>query len=637
MITAFRRLAGTWFAKGLFVLLVLSFAVWGIEDVIRGFGSDNAVARVGGEPIELPEAQTAARREAQRLQRQLGPRFEPNEGFRQAVARQALEGLIAARAQSQEARRMGVAASVEAIRAYTFAIPAFQGADGRFNPLALQQFLRQNDLTEADFTRLVVSDLERMQLVGAVRAGARAPSALTAQLLAFAGERRVAEVAEFPLLNAPEPEAPTEAQLTRYHENNPAQFSSPEYRTAVLAPLSAEVLAARVTVTDEEVEAGLEAQRERTGTPERRTVEQALVSTREAADAVRTAWTGGADLAAVTAQAVAAGGAALEMGTVSRGEMPVEAIAAAVFALPEGGVTDPIQSPFGWHVMKVTAIQAAGSKPIEELRAETRAFLAGEKAADLTFEEANRLDEALSGGATVEEAAQRFGMTAQRVTLDRQGNGPDGARVELPGGPGLRAGVLEQIFANPVGGGPRLAEAGNLFVALDVPSATPAALRPFATVEAEVRRAWTLEARRRSQEERAAALLAAAQGNGHGGGKDFAEAAREAGVGTDRMGPSSRDPQGAAPGGIPAGLLPGIFAAKAGEVTMAQTADGYAVARLVEILPADVAADTAGQARVKAEVEGAMQDDLEAQFAAALRARSAVTVNPALIDQVASR
>jgi peptidyl-prolyl cis-trans isomerase D len=632
MITAFRRLAGTWFAKGLFVLLVLSFAIWGIEDVIRNFGRDNAVARVGGEPIELTEAQNAARRETQRLQRQLGPRFEPNDQFRSAVARQAVDSLIAARAQSQEARRLGVAASTDAVRAYTFAIPSFQGADGRFNPLILNQFLRQNDLTEAEFTRLVVADLERQQVVGAVRAGARAPETLTRQLLAYAGERRVAEVAEFPLLSAPEVPDPTEAQLTRFHENNPAQFSAPEYREVALAMLSAETLLPRVTVTDAEIDAGLEAQRERSGTPERRTIEQALVNSKETAEAIHAAWAGGADLAAIRTQAEAAGGTALEMGQITRGEMPVENIASAVFALPQGGVTDPIQSPFGWHVMKVTAIQAAAEKPIEELRAETREALAREKAADLSFEEANKLEDALAGGATVEEAAQRFGLTPVRVTIDRNGNGQDGQRVELPGGPTARAAVLEAAFANPAGGGPRVAEAGGGFLALDVPNAIPATLRPFASVENEVRRAWMLDARRRAQEERAAALLAAAQG-----GKDFAEAAREAGAEPVRMGPSLRDPQQATPGGIPRELLPGLFGAKVGEVTMAQTSDGFAVARLAEIIPAEVAADTAGLARVKTEVEQSMQDDLEAQFAAALRARADVTINQSMMDQVAAR
>ncbi len=68
----------------------ISFAVWGIEDMIRDFGRDRAVARVGGEPIELEEAQLAVRREIQRIARQLGPSFEADEAVRRAVAGQAL-------------------------------------------------------------------------------------------------------------------------------------------------------------------------------------------------------------------------------------------------------------------------------------------------------------------------------------------------------------------------------------------------------------------------------------------------------------------------------------------------------------------------------------------------------------------
>ena len=65
-----RRLAGTWVAKILFALLVLSFAVWGIEDVVRNFGRTTAVAHVSGEPIELTEAQATARREMARIYRE---------------------------------------------------------------------------------------------------------------------------------------------------------------------------------------------------------------------------------------------------------------------------------------------------------------------------------------------------------------------------------------------------------------------------------------------------------------------------------------------------------------------------------------------------------------------------------------
>ncbi len=77
MLTALRRLAGTWVAKGLFVLLILSFAVWGIGDMAKGlFAPDTSVARVAGQPVTLEEGQAAVRREMQRLARRLGNQFE---------------------------------------------------------------------------------------------------------------------------------------------------------------------------------------------------------------------------------------------------------------------------------------------------------------------------------------------------------------------------------------------------------------------------------------------------------------------------------------------------------------------------------------------------------------------------------
>ena len=135
MLTAMRRLAGTWPARLLFLLLLASFLVWGIEDVVRNFGRDSAVARVGDESIELPEAQAAARREVARIARQLGNRFEPNEDIRRAVAATALERLIAQYALRNEATHLGLAAPDAVVRDAVFAIPGLRGAVRRASRL----------------------------------------------------------------------------------------------------------------------------------------------------------------------------------------------------------------------------------------------------------------------------------------------------------------------------------------------------------------------------------------------------------------------------------------------------------------------------------------------------------------------
>lgn len=631
MLTALRRFAGTWIAKILFAVLVISFAVWGIGDMVQGFGRDRAVARVAGEPIELEEAQLAVRREIQRLARQLGPSFEGDEAVRRAVAAQAVEALIAERALRAEARRLSLAVPEEAVRDFVWAIPAFQGADGRFSRPLFEDFLRQNGLTESEFLRLVRSDLARQQLVGAVRAGAAGPDTLTRPLYAFEAERRVADVVALPLADAPEPEPPTEAQLRRFHENNPDRFSAPEYREVTVAAITAEHLVDKVTVGEEEVAQAYEARQDEFATPERRTLRQVLVPDEEAARAIAEAWRGGADWTTIEARAQEAGGQAIAFpDPLDRPGLPVPELAEAAFAAPEGGVAGPVRSPFGWHVLRVEKVEPGVTRRLDEVRETLRREIALEKAADLVYARANRIEDALASGAPLAEVAQRFGMAAATLTTDAAGRDPDGRPVALPIRETARAELLRRIFAVNPGDAPRLEEVQDGFTAVEVRSVIGRALRPFETVAEQVRNAWLADARRRAQEERAAALLAAVRG-----GASLADAAREAGLAHrgDRIGPLPRQPGPGNP--APPELLAPLFEARPGEATMVEVRDGYLVAQVVEVLPANPDADPLALGRIRDQVEQALAEDLEQQYLIALRNRADVRINPGLMEQVA--
>ena len=630
MITWFRNLAKSWIAKILFMLLIISFGIWGIEDVVRNLFRESAVVRMEGAQIEVPEAQAAARRELQRIQRQLGPAFEPDQRIREAIARQALEGLIAERAQRIEATRLGLATPDAQVAAYVRAIPSFQ-LGGQFSRLMLDEFLRQSDLNEAGFLRIVRDDLQRMQLVGAVRAGAGAPDLLAGALFRWERERRIAQVVELPLLEAPEPEAPTEAQLARFHANNPDRFSTPELREATLAVLSPETLADQVEVPEADLRAAYEARRAQFETPERRMLEQALLPTEEAARRLAAGWAADPDFVALRQAAEAAGGSALPLGAVARAELPLPALAEAAFAAPAGGVTAPVRSPFGWHVFRIAGVTPGGTTRFEDVRDRLRAELGLEKAADLAFDRANRVEDAIAGGAALEEAARRYGMAVTTVRLDARGNDAEGAPVPLPvPGPG-RAETLRAIFAAEPGRAPRLQELRQAdgFVAVELRGTIPATLRPFESVAEEVRLAFLTDARRRAQEERAGALAAAVRG-----GQALAEAAVAAGLVADRMGPFPRRPERGTPGlTVPPELLAPLFAARANEAVVVPTRAGFAVAQLLEVVEADPAQDAAALDAARRNAQAQAAEDLETQFQAALRHRAAPRINQGLMQQ----
>jgi peptidyl-prolyl cis-trans isomerase D len=301
---------------------------------------------------------------------------------------------------------------------------------------------------------------------------------------------------------------------------------------------------------------------------------------------------------------------------------------AAAFAMQPGQISDLVKTQYGYHIIKLTDKKAGTTRPLAEVRDQLKRDLAQEKAADIAFERANKVEDALAGGATLEEAAKQFGLGLASFRADANGLDAEGHPVALPVVEAARAPLMKAVFSTEKGAPPRLQETEAGFVAVEVREVHPPALRPFGTVEAQVREAWIADARRRTQEERAAALLAATRG-----GKSLAEAAREAGLGSRELGDIRRDPQQG--GAVPPELLAPLFELKPKEATMVPTRDGFAVAQVTEIAPVDPDSDPQALSRVRGEVAQAVAQDLELQFLSALRAHADVRVNPRLMEQLA--
>ena len=629
MLTSLRALAGTWFAKVLFVLLILSFAVWGIEDMLRDLGRETAVARVDGQPIEREEAAEALRRELQRINRATEGRFQPDARIRAALAQQAVEALVTDRVLGREIARMGVVVPDAAVRDYIFAIPGFQGADGRFSRLVFDSFLLSNDLTEQRFLNLLRTDLARQQLTNAVRSGAAVPPVLAERLLAWQAEQRQVGLVELRFADSPEPEAATEAQLERFHENNADRFSAPEYREASLALMNAALLIPQMEVSEREIEDSYAAHRGRYETAERRGLEQVLVTTQEAAAAISAAWNAGADPAAITTQAEAAQGQFNNLGMVERASLPLPVLAEAGFALALGAVSAPVQSPFGWHVLRAATIEPGNTRSIDEVRGELRMEIAAEKAADVAFERSAAIQDSLASGATLAETAARNGMTFLTIRVDNQGRNEQGAEVALPVVAVARRALVQEIFQTTQGSAPRLAEGEYGFAAVELRNVVPAALRPLATIRTQVVEAFAADARRRHQEQRAATILAATRA-----GKPLAEAAAEVQAQIEELGPFGREPGGGNP--VPRELLPPIFELRLNEVTMIPAPLSFAVVQLTGITRPTLEGQDEALTALRDETVTAVASDLEAQFAAALRARSDVRFNQRLLNALSA-
>ena len=632
MITAFRRYLETWVVRGFFLIMVLAFMSWGVGDVVRLIGTSTWAAKVGSQTIEGPQLQDAYQRQISQLQRNMPPGQEATPEMRSNAANEALQALIAQAAVDQELQRLHIVSPDPAVRQAVFSTPAFRGRDGQFDRQTFEAVLRNNGLSEPRFLEMVRSDLAQRQLIGTVAAGATAPQVMLGPLFATQFEKRSADMVEFPFAGAPEPPAPTQAELQRWYDNHPDFYSTPEYRRIKAVVLSPESLAKDIAITDAELHAAYDQRAAEYVKQPRRTAQVISVPDEAQASKLADAWRGGADWAAMQKSAQDAGGSAVQLDDASEQEFPDPALAKAVFAAAPDTVSSPQKTALGWQIVRVAKVTPGSVRSLDDAKDEVRAKVLAGKAADLLYERANKVDNVLGSGAGLDEMPSDLGLVGVAGTMDAEGDTRDGTPAPIPGPPELRQALVKAAFDAQKGDPLRLVEVptpasgGSAYYALNVEDITPPAPKPFDEVKQQVAADWTRDARRHAQDQAAAKLLAAVKG-----GQSLADAATVAGVTVRRTNLVTR---GGAAEGTPEPLAQALFGLKPGEPTMVETPEEFIVAVPAEIVEPDPKADQAGYGQLSEAVKRSMANDLATVFTEALRERAQPKINQQVVDNV---
>lgn len=624
MLQIIRSKVGSWVVKILFAVLIASFAVWGIGDLFRDRGPDQTVAEVGDIEISLQAVNSAFQNDVNQMRQIFGPEFGAEQAISMGMLDQTVERLVNGAVLDNLIAQAGIAPSQEAVAQTISREPMFQGASGSFDAARFQQVLGASGLTEGAYVALLRNDLARQQIIGAVSAGAEPPTALVSALHRYRDETRTATLIPVPLSAVEEIPEPSEEELQSFYEANPALFEAPEYRVLTVASLSAADLAEGESVGEDLVRAEYDARIDEFETPEMRAFDQVVVEDQETAariaEAAREAGSFQAGLDAL--ENTEASVIALE--SAPREEM-LPQLAEAGFALEEGGVSEPVESPFGWHVLAVTEIAPGGTVPFEEARAEIEQDLKLESALDSLFEIANQIEDGLAGGSGLDEIATQFGLeTVTTPPVAQDGSTRDDA--EMPDLP-AQGDVLTEAFQLAEGETSRLTDtADGVYFLVRTDEIIEPQIRPIEEVRTEVPEAW-----RAAERDRMAQEIAADVAERLAAGDDPATIAGDQGLPEPEIATFHRD--GSDAGDWPTTLVDALFAAEAGDTaTVPMPEDGHVAALLTDITVPEATDDAAAEA-LAAEAETAIGNDLAAQFTEALRREVGVEIHRDTLEQ----
>ncbi|MFQ5775051.1 MAG: peptidyl-prolyl cis-trans isomerase [Kiloniellaceae bacterium] len=607
----------------LFGLLILSFAVWGIGDIFRGPGQKRSVAEVGDARIDQQDFARALSREVNRLSARFGGRIDMEQLRALGAVDQVLGQMIARALFDQKADELGLVVTDEQIKRRITEEAAFQNDRGQFDRNRFIQTLQVSNLSEQEFVDSLRGDILRQQIADAMTEAVSAPRQLAETLYRYREERRVAQVLTVPYASITDLPEPDEAALQAFHKEFAANFMAPEYRALSLVRLRAEDLAAEIAVSETELRKEFESRREEFVTPERRRVEQIVFLDEAAASEADTRLKGGADFATVAQEL--AGQPPVDLGLLERDGLPPE-LAEPAFALEENGVSGPLKSPLGWHILRVTKIEPQKEPTFEDVREDLTRDMAMSRAVDSMVSIANQLDDELAGGASLEEAAARLDFQLRRIeAIDRQGRDPEGHVVDgLP-----RDRFLEIAFATEPGEESLLTETsdGGYFI-VRVDGVTPAQLRPLEEVRDQVAEIWRNAQRAQRAGEVAKALAERAKR-----GEKLEALAKAEGYELTTTEALSRFEGDPARSPSPA-LPPKLFQIAPGEVTTVNAPAGHLVVKLLEVRPADPSRARAEVAALQEGLAAAMRADVLDQFVAVLRGEYGVQVNERLVEDV---
>src|SRR6056297_971321 len=406
-------------------LLAVPFVFFGLDSYIQSVPQD-AVAQVGDSEIKVSEFQAEFSRYRAQLRQQQGDAYDELQANRPEARREFLESMIDRRLLLQHAQSMGMAISANTIADVIRNVPAFQ-IDGRFDSEIYRQRIIATGQSPSAFERELAGDLLVQELPAAVSSSVIVTGADVDRWLRVQMEMRQISYATIQSRAFNEEVSISESEVDAFYQENQGQFMRPERVSVEYIELDTRDMAETIEVEEDVLRQRYDATQARFMTPERRNASHILITAgdertedeaRALAQSLLERLESGAEFAELAEEYSDDPGSAPQGGNLGwiEPDVMMPEFEAALYDLQPGDIAGPVETEFGWHLIRLDEIDEPRGQTFAEARSEILEEVREERADDLYIELSDRLIDLVYADPTgLEAVAEDLGLELQQA------------------------------------------------------------------------------------------------------------------------------------------------------------------------------------------------------------------------------
>jgi peptidyl-prolyl cis-trans isomerase D len=620
MLEAIRERAQGWIARVILGLLVLTFAVWGVESYIKDGGEAPPAAKINGGEISQNEFLKSLKEQREAMQQQMGAKVDDK-----ALRAKVMEQMINTRLLSEAAQKAGFAILDPQIDAVLGGVEVFQEG-GKFSSARLDSWLRSQGMTQPQLRAMIAQDLLLKQVQIGYGEGAVAPMPVAVRLQALLAQQREVNEAGFDRKDFLKSVSIDDKAVQAEYDAHKNDYVTPASLRLQYLVLSQAKLEEQAQVSDDQARKFYEANAARFQEPERRRASHILIKIDAGADAkarqaakakaeqilaeVKKSPANFGELARKYSQDPVSGEKGGDLGSFTR-DMMVKPFSDAAFQMQQGAISGLVESQFGYHIIRLDGIvpgakigfEAAKADILRELKqqeAQRRFVEAAERFSNMVYEQPDSLA----------PAAKEFGLKIEESGWFDRKSAP---------APLANQRLLEAVFSEDAQKKRQNIEAvevaPNTLVSARVLDYRAAGQRPLAEVAGEIRQKLSAEMARKLAIEAGKKALATAQA---GQAVNWS-----APMTVSRMQPLNLPPE----------AVKAIFRAATGKLpghVGIETAEGYRVYRINRVAAGQAQPEMAK--RIRSDIRRLVAQEEMRAYLENLKAKASIKIEPSALE-----